>query len=121
MSKELDLTALSIAKGLCQDAFANMVGAQPMRSLEHLRAAIALQELLLAKFAAADDAAEARAVEGWLESLPSRLDALPAVDGAALERGFVAAREAGVQFEGVLTPTEMPHDMREIFEAIIGA
>lgn len=117
MSNEQNLTALSLTKGLCQDAFANMVGGQKERALEHLRAAIELQDLLFAKLASADGAPESRAVEQWLDEIVARLDALPSLQRRAMERGFAAARKAGVRLEDVLTPIEMPHDMREAFEA----
>jgi len=119
MSKQLNLEALSIAKALCQDAFGNLVGNQKLRSAEYLRAAVELQDLLFAKLDSGNAAAESRALRQWLDAIETRLDSLPPLDTAAMERGFAAARSEGIRTEGVLTAIEMPHDMREAFEAAV--
>lgn len=120
MSKELNLTALSIARGLCMDAFAGVVGDQKARGLEHLRAAMELQDLLFARLAANGAPEQSEALQQWLDLIAARLDALPALDSARCERGFRAARKAGIPFEAVLNPTELPHDVREAFEVATG-
>lgn len=117
MNNEQNLTALSIAQGLCQDAFAYMVGGQQERALEYLRAAIELHDLLFAQLACPDDTAPSQAMQQWLEEIAPRLDALPSMKQRALQRGFAAAHKAGVRVDDILAPIEMPQEMREAFEA----